>query len=96
MKFEDGWVAIAVRDTSGHWETERKGPMNPREARDQLDAGVIDMAQRRIGATGEFVLLVHARTSVDKRRMAMFTIPIDADTKSFRYPTRVRAVGGRK
>jgi hypothetical protein len=96
MKPEDGWVAIAVRDTYSHWETERKGPMNPKEARGQWDAGVIDMAQRRIGATGEFVLLVHARTSVDKRRMAMFTIPSDADTKSFRFPTRVRTVKGRE
>ena len=96
MKPEDGWVVIATRDTSGHWETERKGPMNPKEARDQWDAGMIDMAQRRIGKTEGFVLLVHARTSVDKRRMAMFTIPSDADTKSFRFPTRVRTVGGRK
>jgi hypothetical protein len=85
MTPEDGWVAIAVRDTSGYWETERKGPMTPREARDQWDAGVIDMAQRRIGATGEFVLLVHARTRVDKRRVPTFTTPANAGTQSLRY-----------
>ena len=85
MTPEDGWVVIATRDTSGLWEAERTGPMNIRDARGQWDAGVIDMAQRRVGATGEFVLLVHARTSVDKRRVPTFTIPANAATQSFRY-----------
>lgn len=85
MTPEDGWVVIAARDTSGRWEAERTGPMNIREARDQWDAGMIDMAQRRVGSTGEFVLLVHARTSVDKRRVPTFTIPANAATQSFRY-----------
>jgi len=85
MTPEDGWVVIAARDTSGRWEAERTGPMNIREARDQWDAGMIDMAQRRVGKTEEFVLLVRARTSVDKRRVPIFTTPANADTQSFRY-----------
>jgi len=95
MDEKTSWVAIALRDDYGSWETVRDAPFTPREARVQWDAGLIDMAQKRTGER-EFTLLIRVRSARDKNREPFFSAKPADEHKSFRMLSHVRTVGGKR
>jgi hypothetical protein len=87
-----GWVTIAIRDYSGNWETVQGAPYGPREARSLWDAGMIDMAQKRVSPT-DFALMIHSREAKDKNREPMFSVRAADEYKANRPLSRLNRVG---
>jgi hypothetical protein len=89
IKVSDGWVPIAVRDSSGVWNTLRTAPYTPIEARSYWDLGLLDMAQKRTSPS-EFTLYIHARKEKDKRRAPVFFKTTEDEYKSNGHHKRGR------